>query len=48
MSDKNIFQASKSGDINRIKFLVEKQNIDVNSKDPNYVRKYFHLFYYFF
>lgn len=33
MSDLNIFLASGGGDLNRVKYLVETENIDVNSKD---------------
>lgn len=36
---KNIFQACRDGDLDRVQYLVEIENININSKDPNNVIK---------
>lgn len=33
MSDQALLEASKEGDLNRVKYLVEVERVDVNSKD---------------
>lgn len=33
MSNEDIFHASKNGNLDRVKTLIERERIDVNSKD---------------
>lgn len=33
MSNEDIVDASKNGNIKRIKYLIERERVDVNSKD---------------
>lgn len=33
MSNQTIFQASNAGNLERVQYLIERQNIDVNSRD---------------
>lgn len=33
MSNEDIFSASNNGNIKRIKYLIERERVDVNSKD---------------
>lgn len=33
MSNENIFEASKNGNIDRIKYLIERERKDINSKN---------------
>lgn len=54
MSNKDIWDASTDGDLDRVKYLVEVERVDVNSPHPGiWVINYniffivFYLFYYF-
>lgn len=46
MSNDNIFNASRKGDLIRIKFLIGNEGIDINSQDEVKMRKNFPFKFY--
>lgn len=49
MTELSIYQATERGDLNRVKYLIEIEKVDINKKDTGrYVILFYLIFYFIF